>query len=79
MLTDTSLHRVWSQVQAGECSLVFSLGRNQDSRLSAGEELIAGQVEGGNVLGFVSEWDQSHEFTVNLLLRLLPHQRPPIY
>ena len=29
------------------------------------EELRAGQVEGGNVLGCVSEWDQSHEFTAN--------------
>ena len=38
------------------------------------EELRAGQVEGGNVLGCVSEWDQSREFTVHLPLRLLAHQ-----
>ena len=37
------------------------------------EELRAGQVEGGNVLGCVSEWDQSREFTVHLPLRLLAH------
>ena len=51
MLTDTSLHRVWSQVQAGEFSLVFSLGRNQDSQLSAGEELKLGRWKVGMCWG----------------------------
>ena len=51
---------------------VQSQGRNQESRHSAGEELRAGQVEGGNVLVCVSERDHNGEIYCRLLGLCVP-------
>ena len=77
-------------MQAGECSLVFSLrAGNGTAGSPAGEvpravlsapwagqvlpglvlscpaRALEGQVDSGNVLGCVSEWDQRREFMAN--------------